>query len=112
MTILNVIATSHGTDSVAGREAITLIREQIKFLLAQRNDGVEYRVHAAYVDVESPSVDDAAASLPNDEPCVIVPILLSTVSTLRWICVVPHAIAVLSVLALVSRWDRMRALLL
>ena len=78
MTILNVIATSHGTDSVAGREAITLIREQIKFLLAQRNDGVEYRVHAAYVDVESPSVDDAAASLPNDEPCVIVPILLST----------------------------------
>ena len=34
MTILNVIATSHGTDSVAGREAITLIREQIKFLLA------------------------------------------------------------------------------
>ena len=77
MTILNVIATSHGTDSVAGREAITLIREQIKFLLAQRNDGVEYRVHAAYVDVESPSVDDAAA-LPKDEPCVIVPILLST----------------------------------
>jgi len=69
MTILNVIATSHGTDSVAGREAITLIREQIKFLLAQRNDGVEYRIHAAYVD---------AASLPNDEPCVIVPILLST----------------------------------
>ena len=41
MTILNVIATSHGTDSVAGREAITLIREQIKFLLAQRNDGME-----------------------------------------------------------------------
>lgn len=78
MTILNVIATSHGTDSVAGREAITLIREQIKFLLAQRNDGMEYRVHAAYVDVESPSVDDAAASLPKDEPCVIVPILLST----------------------------------
>ena len=45
---------------------------------------------AAYVDVESPSVDDAAASLPNDEPCVIVPILLSTASTLRWICAVPH----------------------
>ena len=78
MTILNVIATSHGTDSVPGREAIALIREQIQRLLAQRTDGVEYRVHAAYVDVESPSVDDAAASLPKDEPCVIVPILLST----------------------------------
>ena len=35
-------------------------------------------MHEAYVDVESPSVDDAAAALPKDEPCVIVPILLST----------------------------------
>ena len=45
-----------------------MIREQIKFLLAQRNDGVEYRIHAAYVDVESPSVDDAAASHPMMSP--------------------------------------------
>lgn len=78
MTVLNVLATSHGTDSVAGREAIALIREQVRSLLDQRTDGVEYRVHEAYVDVESPSVDDAAAALPKDEPCVIVPILLST----------------------------------
>ena len=78
MTVLNVLATSHGTDSVAGREAIALIREQVRSLLDQRTDGVEYRVHEAYVDVESPSVDDAAATLPKDEPCVIVPILLST----------------------------------
>lgn len=78
MTVLNVLATSHGTDSVAGREAIALIREQVRSLLDQRTDGAEYRVHEAYVDVESPSVDDAAAALPKDEPCVIVPILLST----------------------------------
>ena len=78
MTVLNVLATSHGTDSAAGREAIALIREQVRSLLDQRTDGVEYRVHEAYVDVESPSVDDAAAALPKDEPCVIVPILLST----------------------------------
>ena len=75
---MNVLATSHGTDSAAGREAIALIREQVRSLLDQRTDGVEYRVHEAYVDVESPSVDDAAAALPKDEPCVIVPILLST----------------------------------
>lgn len=44
-------------------------------------------MHEAYVDVESPSVDDAAAALPKDEPCVIVPILLSTgFHTPRWIC--------------------------
>ena len=104
MTILNVIATSHGTDSASGREAIALIREQIQRLLAQRTDGVEYRVHAAYVDVESPSVDDAAPPLPKDEPCC------RPVSTLRWICVVPHAIAALSVSALVSLWARTPAL--
>lgn len=78
MTILNILATSHGTDSASGREAIALIREQIQILLSHREDDVEYRVHEAYVDVESPSVDEAAAALPKDEPCVIVPILLST----------------------------------
>ena len=43
MTVLNVLATSHGTDSAAGREAIALIREQVRSLLDQRTDGVEYR---------------------------------------------------------------------
>ena len=35
------------------------------------------QVHEAYVDVQSPSLDEVVAALPPGEPAVIVPLLLS-----------------------------------
>lgn len=80
MSILNILATSHGTDSPEGRNAIASVRAELQSLLDRRGttDGREYRVYEAYVDVQMPSVDEAAQALPDHEPCVIVPILLST----------------------------------
>ena len=80
MSVLNILATSHGTDSSEGRQAIALVRAELQKLLHERStsDGREYRVHEAYVDVQTPSVDEAGQALPDGEPCVIVPVLLST----------------------------------
>ena len=80
MSVLNILATSHGTDSSEGRQAIALVRAELQKLLHERStsDGREYKVHEAYVDVQTPSVDEVAQALPDDEPCVIVPVLLST----------------------------------
>ena len=80
MSVLNILATSHGTDSSEGRQAIALVRAELQKLLHERStsDGREYKVHEAYVDVQTPSVDEAAQALPDGEPCVIVPVLLST----------------------------------
>ena len=56
------------------------MRAELQKLLHERStsDGREYKVHEAYVDVQTPSVDEVAQALPDDEPCVIVPVLLST----------------------------------
>ena len=62
MSVLNILATSHGTDSLEGRQAIALVRAELQKLLHERStsDGREYKVHEAYVDVQTPSVDEAA----------------------------------------------------
>lgn len=75
MSVINIIAVSHGTDSPSARAAINALRQQLKELLGARSG--DYRVHEAYVDVQDPDIDSLAASLPHTEPCIIVPLLLS-----------------------------------
>lgn len=80
MSTINILATAHGTDSLQGRAAIDLVRAELAELLAVRgaSENTRYRVHQAYVDVQTPNVDKAALALPKNEVCVIAPLLLST----------------------------------
>ena len=73
--VLHVIACAHGTHDAAGRDVIDGLRADLAALLAAEGPGAQ--VHEAYVDVHSPSLDEAVAALPPGEPAVIVPLLLS-----------------------------------
>ena len=80
MKTIHILATAHGTDSAEGRAAINLVRVELDDMLRAHggSQDTQYQVHEAYVDVQSPNVDEAALVLPKEELCVIVPILLST----------------------------------
>ena len=80
MKTIHILATAHGTDSAEGRAAINLVRVELDDMLRAHggSQDTQYQVHEAYVDVQSPNVDEAALALPKEELCVIVPILLST----------------------------------
>ena len=80
MKTIHILATAHGTDSAEGRAAINLVRVELDDMLRAHGGSqhTQYQVHEAYVDVQSPNVDEAALALPKEELCVIVPILLST----------------------------------
>ena len=73
--VLHVIACAHGTHDAAGRDVIDGLRADLAALLAAEGPGAQ--VHEAYVDVQSPSLDEVVAALPPGEPAVIVPLLLS-----------------------------------
>ena len=73
--VLHVIACAHGTHDAAGRVVIDGLRADLAALLAAEGPGAQ--VHEAYVDVQSPSLDEVVAALPPGEPAVIVPLLLS-----------------------------------
>ena len=80
MKTIHILATAHGTDSAEGRAVINLVRVELDDMLRAHggSEHTQYQVHEAYVDVQSPNVDEAALALPKEELCVIVPILLST----------------------------------
>ena len=73
--VLHVIACAHGTHDAAGRVVIDGLRADLAALLDAEGPGAQ--VHEAYVDVQSPSLDEVVAALPPGEPAVIVPLLLS-----------------------------------
>ncbi|MBO0926395.1 sirohydrochlorin chelatase [Cellulomonas sp. zg-ZUI199] len=66
-----LIGCSHGTDSVAGREAIASILADV---VAAR-PGLDVR--EAFVDVQQPEVDDVVTDALGEAPAVVVPLLLS-----------------------------------
>ncbi|MDJ1113151.1 sirohydrochlorin chelatase [Microbacterium dauci] len=66
-----LVACSHGTSSPDGRAAISAVVDRVRVLLG----GV--RVEPAFVDVQTPEVDDVVQSL-GDAASVVVPLLLST----------------------------------
>ena len=72
--VLHVIACAHGTHDAAGRDVIDGLRADLAALLAAEGPGAQ--VHEAYVDVQSPSLDEVVAALPPGEPAVTVPLLL------------------------------------
>lgn len=63
-----LVCCSHGTDSPAGRAAVSAI-------VAGAADVLGVPVRETYVDVQEPQVDEVIASF--DGPAVIVPLLLS-----------------------------------
>ncbi|MBM7050865.1 sirohydrochlorin chelatase [Rothia sp. ZJ1223] len=75
--MIHVIATSHGTDNVQGRESIDLIRGQLAEALESEFPG-RYQIHEAYVDVQAPALDDVVTEFSSDDEVIIVPLLLST----------------------------------
>ena len=78
--VLHVIACAHGTHDAAGRDVIDGLRADLAALLAAEGPGAQ--VHEAYVDVQSPSLDEVVAALPPGEPAVIVPLLIAIVATI------------------------------
>lgn len=64
-----LVATSHGTDNVAGRVAIRTLVDALRSRLG------DVEVVDAFVDVESPRVGEVVAGATG--PCVVVPLLLS-----------------------------------
>ncbi len=72
MTEPTLIACSHGTSSSRGRAAIRAIVDDVRALLP------DVEVVQAYVDVESPRIDEVVASVTaRDAAAVVVPLLLS-----------------------------------
>ncbi|QIG39072.1 cobalamin biosynthesis protein CbiX [Microbacterium sp. 4R-513] len=66
-----LLAISHGTASPAGQAAVAALVDAV----ARRLPDVTVRL--GHVDVQQPDVAASLASLPDDQPVVIVPLLLS-----------------------------------
>lgn len=67
----HVVLCAHGTDNRAGRATTVEIREKVAARLPRLT------VRDAYVDVQTPVIDDVLADVP-DEPVIVVPLLLCT----------------------------------
>ncbi|MEV4900439.1 CbiX/SirB N-terminal domain-containing protein [Citricoccus sp. NPDC055426] len=65
-----LLAVSHGTADPAGQARISALAEAVAGRTAAE-------VRLAHVDVQSPRVGEALASLPEHRPAVVVPVLLS-----------------------------------
>lgn len=66
-----MIACAHGTSNTQGAAEVNALRAAI----AELRPGLEVR--EAYVDVQQPDLVDVVAGLPEGEPAVVVPLLLS-----------------------------------
>ncbi len=66
-----LLAVSHGTSSPAGQTAVAALVDAV----AARLPGVAVRL--GHVDVQQPDVAASLSSLPDGQPTVIVPLLLS-----------------------------------
>ncbi|MCT9624667.1 sirohydrochlorin chelatase [Pseudarthrobacter equi] len=66
-----MIACAHGTSSTQGAAEVNTLRAAIAGL----RPGLDVR--EAYVDVQQPDLVDVVAGLPEGEPAVVVPLLLS-----------------------------------
>lgn len=73
---IHVVATSHGTDNPNGQKLINDLRDQLE-ALAKNQLELDLQWHEAYVDVQQPSLDDVVAQLPESEPAVVLPLLVS-----------------------------------
>jgi len=66
-----LIACSHGTSNATGDAEVRELRRAVSALRPSLD------VREAYVDVQEPALPDVVAALPEGEPAVIVPVLLS-----------------------------------
>jgi len=66
-----LVGCSHGTDSRAGRDAISSILVDVALARPDLD------VREAFVDVQQPEVDDVVAGAIGGAPAVVVPLLLS-----------------------------------
>jgi len=66
-----MIACAHGTSNTQGAAEVNALRAAI----AELRPGLDVR--EAYVDVQQPDLVDVVAGLPEGEPAVVVPLLLS-----------------------------------
>lgn len=66
-----LIACSHGTSNAQGAAEVNALRDEIAAL----RPGLDVR--ESYVDVQQPDLVDVVAALPEGEPSVVVPLLLS-----------------------------------
>ncbi|MDP9986368.1 sirohydrochlorin ferrochelatase [Arthrobacter oryzae] len=66
-----MIACAHGTSNAQGAAEVNALRAAI----AELRPGLDVR--EAYVDVQQPDLVDVMAGLPEGEPAVVVPLLLS-----------------------------------
>lgn len=66
-----LLAVSHGTASAAGQAAVQALVDAVAARLP------DITVRLGHVDVQQPDVAASLASIPDDQPVVIVPLLLS-----------------------------------
>ncbi|GAA1058107.1 hypothetical protein GCM10017608_05100 [Agromyces luteolus] len=72
-----LVAVSHGTSSPEGRAAVRGLYDAVVAAVAERWADAASETRLCHVDVEQPDVPAALATLPDGEPAVIVPLLLS-----------------------------------
>ncbi|WP_438853505.1 sirohydrochlorin chelatase [Agromyces sp. M3QZ16-3] len=72
-----LVAVSHGTSSPEGRAAVRGLFDAVVAAVAERWADAAPETRLCHVDVEQPDVPAALATLPDGEPAVIVPLLLS-----------------------------------
>ncbi|MRX43656.1 sirohydrochlorin chelatase [Agromyces kandeliae] len=72
-----LVAVSHGTSSPEGRAAVRGLYDAVVAAVAERWPDAAPETRLCHVDVEQPDVPAALGTLPDGEPAVIVPLLLS-----------------------------------
>ncbi|WP_353814453.1 sirohydrochlorin chelatase [Agromyces sp. SYSU T00266] len=72
-----LVAASHGTSSPEGRAAVRRLYDAVVAAVVERWPDAAPQTRLCHVDVEQPDVPAALATLPEGEPAVIVPLLLS-----------------------------------
>ncbi|MFJ5105549.1 MULTISPECIES: sirohydrochlorin chelatase [unclassified Glutamicibacter] len=73
---IHVVATSHGTDNANGQQLIHDLRADLERRSEERFP-VQLVWHEAYVDVQEPRLETVIAGLPEGEPAVVLPLLVS-----------------------------------
>ena len=73
---IHIVATSHGTDNPHGQQLIHDLRGDLERMSAQQFPG-QLLWHEAYVDVQEPRLESVIAALPEGEPAVVLPLLVS-----------------------------------
>ncbi|MCZ4150565.1 hypothetical protein BZG21_39960, partial [Escherichia coli] len=73
---IHIEATSHGTDNPRGQQLIHDLRGDLERMSAQQFPG-QLLWHEAYVDVQEPRLESVIAALPEGEPAVVLPLLVS-----------------------------------